>query len=366
MPDGQRFLSASLDQTVRVYPRRHPPNTSSTFTRGGPRGLPDNQHRSPARGTRPSKLFNVNDGAALRSFAIHKCGGVSGAARRLRFVAAMDDGTATSRAPTGSPRKVVRISALELRMPCKAGSASARVARHVHARRASKKPLGLSANRRAARSPGSPPGGRRASRPARATARVGVVQRAVAPLDHAARPSCRRRSGWKCRRGAARPAGSAPPQVVEGARRMVASAAASEAAAPIRRRARASTPSARRRGWSPPRPTRPPSGAPPRAARAAPRASRCAAARAGRKAPRWSPSSARRRPTSTTRLRSPSTAMSSRATVLVVGAVQPVGAERLPCGRPAARSSFERAEREDPGEHRLELDRAVEAVGSRT
>ena len=73
MPDGKRFLSGSTDNTVRVW---HLDGTlKNTFSElhDGPVqalvALPDKQHAlSGAFDASSVKLFNVNDGAVLRTF----------------------------------------------------------------------------------------------------------------------------------------------------------------------------------------------------------------------------------------------------------------------------------------------------------
>ena len=71
MPDGQRFLSSSRDMTVRVWLldgtlqnifRLHTIEVRALVA------LPDNQHALSASMGNTVKLFNVDDGAVLRSF----------------------------------------------------------------------------------------------------------------------------------------------------------------------------------------------------------------------------------------------------------------------------------------------------------
>ena len=77
MPDGQRILSGSTRQhRPRVAPRRHPQEHLRAAHRHGDAlvALPDNQHAlsgSSGCGDRTVKLFNVNDGAVLRTFRHH-------------------------------------------------------------------------------------------------------------------------------------------------------------------------------------------------------------------------------------------------------------------------------------------------------
>ena len=77
MPDGQRILSGGHDTTVRVWLLDG--TLKSTFKLG--RGwvhalvaLPDSQHALSASGDHTVKLFNVNDGATLRTFRHHTVG----------------------------------------------------------------------------------------------------------------------------------------------------------------------------------------------------------------------------------------------------------------------------------------------------
>ena len=74
-PDGQRILSGGADKTVRVW--RHNGTLENTFHLRGVTALvalPNNQHAlSASRGSddKTVKLFNVNDGAVLRTFTHH-------------------------------------------------------------------------------------------------------------------------------------------------------------------------------------------------------------------------------------------------------------------------------------------------------
>ena len=74
MPDGQRILSGSMDNTVRVWLldgalkntfELHTDTVMSLVA------LPDNQHALSASRDKTVKLFNVNDGAVLRTFRHH-------------------------------------------------------------------------------------------------------------------------------------------------------------------------------------------------------------------------------------------------------------------------------------------------------
>ena len=86
MPDGQRILSGANDKTVRVWllDGTHQ-NTFSelhTDTVNALVALPDNQHALSASNS-TVKLFNVNDGAVLRTFKHHTGHGeLPGAAAR--------------------------------------------------------------------------------------------------------------------------------------------------------------------------------------------------------------------------------------------------------------------------------------------
>lgn len=70
MPDGQRILSGSCDTTVRVWLLDGTPENTFELHTGGVAALvtaPDNQHALSA-GSGDVKLFNVNDGAVVRTF----------------------------------------------------------------------------------------------------------------------------------------------------------------------------------------------------------------------------------------------------------------------------------------------------------
>ena len=99
MPDGQRILSGSMDDTVGVWLldgtlessfKLHAASVTALVA------LPDNQHALSASYTSTVKLFNVNDGAVLRTFT-HRTGPVYCIALLpdgLRFVTGSDDATA--------------------------------------------------------------------------------------------------------------------------------------------------------------------------------------------------------------------------------------------------------------------------------
>ena len=88
MPDGQRILSGGDDNTVRVwlldgtlentFSELHTSDVNALVA------LPDNQHALSGSNDKTVKLFNVNDGAVLRTFTHHTRGGVlpRAAARR--------------------------------------------------------------------------------------------------------------------------------------------------------------------------------------------------------------------------------------------------------------------------------------------
>ena len=102
MPDGQRILSGSLDGDVQVwlldgtlkksFPKLHFLGSEVENEVTALLALPDNQHA--LSGSRHSvKLFNVNDGAVLRTFKDHtEC--LALLPDGLRFVSGSDDGTA--------------------------------------------------------------------------------------------------------------------------------------------------------------------------------------------------------------------------------------------------------------------------------
>ena len=73
MPDGQRILSGGDDNTVRVWLLDGTlKNTFELHTNDGSVNalvaLPDNQHALSGSTDNTVKLFNVNDGAVLRTF----------------------------------------------------------------------------------------------------------------------------------------------------------------------------------------------------------------------------------------------------------------------------------------------------------
>ena len=72
MPDGQRFLSGGEDRDVRVWLLNGTlKDTFSELHTGSVRALvamPDNLHALSGSHDKTVKLFNVSDGAALRTF----------------------------------------------------------------------------------------------------------------------------------------------------------------------------------------------------------------------------------------------------------------------------------------------------------
>ena len=73
-PDGQRILSGGGDSTVRVWLLDG--TLQNTFELHTERvralvALPDNQHALSGSGDNTVKLFNVNDGAVVRTFTHH-------------------------------------------------------------------------------------------------------------------------------------------------------------------------------------------------------------------------------------------------------------------------------------------------------
>ena len=74
MPDGQRFLSGGKDNTVRVWlldgthQNTFQLHTNLVFALVA---LPDNQHALSGACDRTVKLFNVKNGAVLRTFKHH-------------------------------------------------------------------------------------------------------------------------------------------------------------------------------------------------------------------------------------------------------------------------------------------------------
>ena len=99
MPDGQRILSGGGDCTVRVWLLDG--TLENTFTLHfkivtAVVALPDNQHALSGSEDKTVKLFNVNNGAALRTFK-HHLNYVTSLALLpdgLRFVSGSDDRTA--------------------------------------------------------------------------------------------------------------------------------------------------------------------------------------------------------------------------------------------------------------------------------
>ena len=98
MPDGQRILSGSMDNTVRVWlldgalKNTFELHTDTVMSVA----LPDNQHALSASRDKTVKLFNVNDGAVLRNFK-HHTGSIYCIALLpdgLRFVSGSSDNTA--------------------------------------------------------------------------------------------------------------------------------------------------------------------------------------------------------------------------------------------------------------------------------
>jgi len=81
MPDGQRILSGGRDTTVRVSLLDGTlENTFRLHRNGGVLALvalPDNQHALSGSGDKTVKLFNVNDGAVLRTFMLDRIRNVS-------------------------------------------------------------------------------------------------------------------------------------------------------------------------------------------------------------------------------------------------------------------------------------------------
>ena len=105
MPDGQRILSGSDGGTVRVWLLDGTLENTFELHTDWVRALvalPDNQHALSGSCDATVKLFNVNDGAVLRTFKHH---GVSLALLPdgLRFVSGSNDKTAAS--PTTASRR---------------------------------------------------------------------------------------------------------------------------------------------------------------------------------------------------------------------------------------------------------------------
>jgi WD40 repeat protein len=102
MPDGQRILSGSHDNTVRVHlidgnHEVHHEDTFELHTDGvlALVALPDNQHALSGSRDTTVTLFDVNDGDVLRTFK-HHTGRVTCLALLpdgLRFVSGSDDTT---------------------------------------------------------------------------------------------------------------------------------------------------------------------------------------------------------------------------------------------------------------------------------
>ena len=93
MPDGQRFLSGSYDATVRVWLldgtlkntfKHHAAAVQALVV------LPDNQHA--LSGCLDIKLFDVNDGAVLRTFSHGEVISMTLLPDGLRFVSGHIDG----------------------------------------------------------------------------------------------------------------------------------------------------------------------------------------------------------------------------------------------------------------------------------
>ena len=103
MPDGQRILSGGDRRTVRGAPRRHPQEHLRLHTIVSPSWrCPTTSTRSPARST-TVKLFNVNDGAVLRTFTHHEA---------VRSLALLPDGlrfvSGSTTPPPASPTTASR------------------------------------------------------------------------------------------------------------------------------------------------------------------------------------------------------------------------------------------------------------------
>ena len=93
MPDGQRILSGSNDHRPCVAPRRHPQEHFSSCTPKASRGAARQPARALRLGDDTVKLFNVNDGAVLRTFTHHTNGvrSLTLLPDGLRFVSGSDD-----------------------------------------------------------------------------------------------------------------------------------------------------------------------------------------------------------------------------------------------------------------------------------
>ena len=103
MPDGQRILSGKCNNTVRVAPQRWPPEhlLGAAPAPCCPAALPDNQHARSGSDDKTVKLFNVNDGAVVRTFKHHT--------GEVRCLALLPDGSAISGSddkPPASTRSV--------------------------------------------------------------------------------------------------------------------------------------------------------------------------------------------------------------------------------------------------------------------
>ena len=74
MPDGQRILSGACDKTVRMWllngTLQNTFNLHNDFVTALV-ALPDNQHALSGSCDKTVKLFNVNDGAVVRTFTHH-------------------------------------------------------------------------------------------------------------------------------------------------------------------------------------------------------------------------------------------------------------------------------------------------------
>jgi WD40 repeat protein len=103
MPDGQRILSGGHDSTVRVWLLDG--TLKNTFSElhnvYALVAMPDNKHALSASGDQTIKLFNVDDGAVLRTFTHHAQPGYAGMVTSLalmpdglRFVSGSSAGTA--------------------------------------------------------------------------------------------------------------------------------------------------------------------------------------------------------------------------------------------------------------------------------
>ena len=99
MPDGQRILSGSDDHTIRVWlldgtlQNLHSHHTAQVEA---VLAMPDNQHALSGSQDNSIKLFNVNDGAVLRTFRHHTSvvWRLALLPDGLRFVSGSEDNTA--------------------------------------------------------------------------------------------------------------------------------------------------------------------------------------------------------------------------------------------------------------------------------